>query len=67
MSSITLGAGSPADASGANALHIKPAANALTRKEWIIFILKVGAGEQTKQQGGPAKDAVLAVANGGTA
>jgi hypothetical protein len=28
---------------------------------------KVGAEEPTKQQGGRAKDALLAVANGGTA
>jgi redox-sensitive bicupin YhaK (pirin superfamily) len=32
-----------------------------------VYRGKVGAGEPTKQQGGRAKDALLAVANGGTA
>jgi hypothetical protein len=31
------------------------------------LLKKVGADEPTKQQGGRAKDALLAVANGGTA
>jgi hypothetical protein len=33
----------------------------------IIPLVKVGAEEPTKQQGGRAKEALLAVANGGTA